>query len=111
MTTILRGTGYNWSVQDGKLQMLKESDLRSDQAALINIDSGLIGVPTLAAPQNAGGKPTLSLQCLLYPRLSPGAKLVLESRSINGTFKIQSVNHAGDTHGTEWTTSVEATPV
>ena len=111
LTKALIGTGYVWSIQDGKLQILKQADIRPDQAAVISPENGLIGVPTLGYPQTAKGKPVLTARMLLYPRLTPGGKVQLDSNALKGDYKVLSVRHSGDTHGSDWFTVIEATPL
>lgn len=110
MDKILRTRGMSWSVQDGQLQILERDEVRADQAVLISEDTGMIGSPEPSPPDRSGGKPpTMTVQTLLDPRVSPGVKIRVESRSVTGNFKAQTVSHELDTHGEPWFTSVEAT--
>lgn len=125
MSRLLEPTGYDWSIQDGRLQLLREGDVRVDQAAVISQDTGMVDTPELGAPTDppraadgAGssprigrGKPILSVRTLLYPGLVPGGRILMKSRSINGLYKVLRLAHTGDTRGLEWFTDVEATPL
>ena len=55
--------------------------------------------------------PKLTVKHMLYPELTPGEKCDVQSRSINGTFRIDAVTHEGDNWGDDWTSTVEATQV
>lgn len=108
MTTVTRSMGMGWSIQDGRLQIQRANDVRPDRAILISQDTGMIGNPTLGAPKKPGGPTTLTIKMLLYPGLTPGGKIKVETRTINGIFKVERVLHTGDTHGDDWTSEIEA---
>jgi len=49
----------------------------------------------------------LTVKSLLQPTLEPGGYVQVKSKSINGEFfRIESLTHSGDTHGTEWHTNL-----
>jgi hypothetical protein len=104
---ILEPLGVVWSIQDGRLQVLLRDDARSDPAILVNQDTGLIGSPAFGSPPQKGEKATLSFKMLLYPGITPGGLVSVQSREINGVFKVDRVAHTGDTHGDAWFSDVE----
>lgn len=108
MDRLLRPRGLGWSVQDGRLQILREGDVRADEAVVIAQDTGMVGSPEWAAPKKKGGKPAIAFRTLLDPRIAPGGRVRLISRAASGDFKVEKVKHTGDTHGPEWFTDVEA---
>jgi hypothetical protein len=110
MTRVLARAGLEWSIQDGQLQILEPTGVRAGEALLISSDTGMIGVPELSSPAEAGKPPTLSVRTLLEPDATPGARIVLQSRSLSGHFKVLRALGTGDTHGTEWETNIEAVP-
>jgi hypothetical protein len=110
LTRLLKTRGVEWSIQDGRFQAIREQDVRDEPAFLISQDTGLVGVPELAAPSDAKKKPVLTAEMLLFPRLTPGSLVVIQSREIEGQFKVERVTHTGDTHGDAWHTKIEATP-
>ena len=89
---------------------------------VISQDDGMLGPPVidppkLRAPHKAGhrrGKgaepkvPKLKVKHVLYPEVTPGEKIEVRSRSINGLFRVDVVTHEGDFRGPEWTTHIEA---
>lgn len=56
-------------------------------------------------------RPFLTVQHLLYPGLRPGSRILLDSLTAKGLFKLTEVTHSGDTHGADWHTRMEAVPV
>jgi hypothetical protein len=110
MTRILARHDLDWSIQDGKLQILApDATRRSNEALIISQDAGMIGSPEYGAPSEKGKPPTLTVRTLLYPQITPGDKiqLITRTRTINGFFRVERVTHTGDTHGGDWQTSIE----
>lgn len=126
---ILKGFGYEWSIQDGKLQVLVPETATAETIVELTAETGLIGSPTLNTPPVASnstlspftgkvtktsskGKPTLKARSLLQPELKPGRRVSITSvTGIKGTFRITSVEHSGNSAGGEWYSDLEATPV
>lgn len=110
LTRLLAPFGYNWSIQDGKMQILRDEDTRSDQARIISEDTGMVYSPQWQVPEKDGQAAMLHVKCLLYPELTPGARIQVSSRDVNGMFRIEKVTHTGDTHGDDWLSEIEAKP-
>jgi hypothetical protein len=110
LTRLLGPYGYQWSMQDGRMQILKDDDVRQDQAQVISEDTGLIGSPEFTSPDKVGKPAALRLKSLLFPELTPGARIVVRSRGVNGTFRMERVTHDADTHDDSWHTEIEAKP-
>lgn len=114
MSRLLTPFGLGWSIQDGALVVLTEggrSGIRPGEAILLNEAAGMIGSPKWGNPPKPGQKPPLSVRHLLFPELSPGGLVQVQSRTANGNFKLTDVTHQGDTEGGDWLTSVEAKAV
>ena len=111
LSRLLSPFGMSWSIQDGRLQILLADELRADQAVVVSEDAGMVGVPELGPPLRKGGKPIVTVKMQLYPRVTPGGKVRIESRTVRGTFKALRVSHVGDTHGLPWETIVEGESV
>lgn len=107
----LRPLGLSWSIQDGRLQILREEEANAGTAIEISKDSGLIGSPEFGSPAEKGKPSILKVKSLLQPEIKPGGKFVLTSRAHSGTFKASKVEHSGDTAGGDWYTSIEASPL
>lgn len=118
LTRLLAPFGYDWSIQNGALQVLKDDDVDDSQAILIAQETGMIGVPEFGSPQKKGGgknhkkaRATMTVQTLLYPQINPGGRVQVRSSEINGLYRVNRVTHKGDSMGQEWTTEVEAFPL
>lgn len=111
MTAVLSSHDLEWSIQDGKLQILG-SNARPDIRE-ISAKTGLVGSPRFGTPENARSKkrPTLHFRTLLYPSLVPGGKVRIESRSVRGLYRLERVVHEGDTRGQSWYSECEAKPL
>lgn len=111
LTTLLAPFNYRWSFQDGRMQILRDEETRADQAILVSKENGMINVPSYAPPSKPGEPPTLTVKMLLYPQLTPGGTIKVESKSLDGIFRVERVTHTGDTHGEDWTSEIEAKPI
>jgi hypothetical protein len=116
---LLKGRGLEHSIQDGKLQVLKEGSALSDTGPLLSAATGLIGSPAHGTAANSKpsatgavrGPQMLKVKSLLQPGLRPGGRFHLESLSVKGDFRVVNVNHVGDTFGGDWFSEVEALPL
>jgi len=111
MDRILAPHARAWSIQDGSLQILAAAETRVGTAFMVSPDTGLVGAPTMTAPGNSGEPATLAATMLLYPEMLPGSKVEMKSASVAGLFKVRKVTHKGDTHGADWTTTIEGVPL
>lgn len=116
LTRLLAPFGYGWSVQDGRLQVLKDEQAAPGSALLISPATGLIGSPQFATPSKGDvkkNKPAkLTFRTVLYPQITPGFLLSVQSAAIDGIFRAKRVTHTGDSHSNDdWVTEVEAEPV
>lgn len=101
---------FSWVIQDGVLQILRDSEVKRGNALLVSQDNGLVGVPESGSVPEKGKPPTIGFQTLLNPALVPGGLVQLDSISTKGSFKLLRVAHAGDTEGDSRTSSCEAAP-
>lgn len=119
---ILEQIGLEWSIQGGRVQILRVDDVVPGLARIIAAppDGGMIGSPVIDPPKiraprhtSHRGKgrepkvPKLKVKHTLYPELTPGELLELRTRSINDTFRLDAVVHEGHTRGPEWTSHLE----
>jgi len=110
LTRLLAPFGYHWSIETGRLQILKDQAVAPGTAFLISQDTGMIGSPDYATPERNGKPPQLKVKTLLYPELFAGAPINVNSRDVEGVFRINKLIHSGDTHDSDWTTEIEAIP-
>lgn len=115
---VTKRLGFEYSIQDGALQVLergKALEARpSPSVVVLTPSSGLYGSPERKSQlqdETASEKvpPGWRIRAALQPTLSPGAWIAVESREIRRAtaFKVESVEHRGDTHGGEWETVFE----
>ena len=103
-----KNAGANFSVQDGKMQFVKDNGALPDEAFVLNSGSGLIGTPA----QTTDG---VQVTCLLNPRLKIGGIVQIAQKDIlptddadaqalaaDGYYRIFALDFNGDTHGGEW---------
>ena len=110
LTRVLKASGLGWSIQDHQLQVLPRGGALASTAIVFSEHTGMVGVPEFGAPEQGGKPPTLAISKLIDPSAlpTPGRKIVVSSRAVNGTFRVTRVTHHGDTHGAEWRSDVEA---
>lgn len=108
---LLKGRGLEWSVQDGRLQVLVTGGTTQDQAVLLRDDTGLIGSPEYGTPTSEKKPQVLKARSLMQPSLMPGRKVRIEAANITGNFRALTVEHHGDTHSGDWFSDIEAVPL
>lgn len=109
LTNLLGEFGFNWSMQDGRLRILKDNETLPDEALLISSSSGpMVGSPSFCAPDKPG-KPTLvKVKSKLYAQITPGCRIAIRSRVIHeALFRVEKVNHELDTREGPFDTSIE----
>lgn len=111
LTRIASAAGLDWSIQDGRLQLLREADVRADEAIEISEATGMIGSPEMGPPTKKRKRPLLTVRTLLDPRITPGGRVLVKARSEGGLCKVIRVQHTGDTHGPDWYSTAEAVPL
>lgn len=104
---IARGRGFTLSVQDGALSLIPENGAEAGTATLLTPETGLVGSPEIASPEKVGAPVKVKVKSLLQASLRPGRAVDLRSAAIAGLFRVDAVNHQGDTHGSDWFSDVE----
>lgn len=111
---VLDRLGYDYSVQNETLQIIPKGGATGREAVLISSATGLISSPVPINDQDTDldeskvkKLPGYAFRCLLQPRIEPGCAVRLESRDVQGYFRVNTVKHSGDTHGEDWVTEVE----
>jgi hypothetical protein len=120
---LLTGRGFEWSIQDGRLQVTSDGNPTSGSAILLSPANGLIGSPAYGSPEHdeepfEGSRPrkpkkkatVLKAKSLLQPGIRPGSRVELDSVTAKGLFRVQAVTHTGDTHGGDWYSEVDLIP-
>lgn len=98
--------GFKWHVQDEELVLLEPKGvIDPNKAIVLSPDTGLVGSP------QAGTKGTVEARSLMIPQLQPGRKVRIDSKLVNGFFRIERSTFLGDTWGQDWYTDIEASPL
>lgn len=110
MDRILKRLGLEWSIQDGRLQLLKPGESTDDEAVLLSASTGMIGSPEHAPLDKKGGPTPVKIKSLLQPVFRPGRKVQLDAEATKGLFAIDKLSHTGDSEGNDWYSELELLP-
>jgi len=112
MDQIMDRIGADWSIQDGRLQVIRKGGPTRQVAVVVSPDTTLIGSPTLQTKKKKREIQVVGVKfkMLLEPSLRPGRSVLLQSREFDGPYVAQRVRHIGG-NGFEQSfyTEVEAT--
>lgn len=111
LSRILEPSGFQWSIQDGRIEVLGALETISAEVPLISAETGMVGSPEYGTGEKVKGPAMLKVKTLLQPRLRPGQKFELRAINKKGFFKVRKVRHNGSTHGGEWYSELEAVAV
>jgi len=113
--------GFEWSIQNGDLQMNLPEETAEDTAIVISPSSGLIGSPVSILEERKPNKKNADAgsakkatrivikgKSLLQAGIYPGRRLDIRSDNVRGLFKCRKVTHSGDTHAEDWSSEFEA---
>lgn len=130
LRAICQSVGASWWIEGGKLNILKNEDVMTGSAVVLNSSTGMIGMPV----QTMDG---VEVRCLLNPNLQLGGTVKIDEASIqktkltltqpyaedvqrtqlegniaaDGLYQIRFLSHVGDTRGTEWYSDALCIPV
>lgn len=108
---LLKRRGFDWSIQDNRLQLLGPNESVHRTAVLLNAETGLVGSPEHGTPDKEKKKPpVLKAKSLIQASIFPGSKIQLDAENTKGLFKATKVVHEGDTAGGNWFTTAEVVP-
>jgi hypothetical protein len=108
--------GLEYSIQNGEVKLVEADGFDDSEIPLVTPDSGLIGSPERltqledeSQPQAEKKPPGWKIKSLLLPKAEPGGRLAIQSAAIPRAtaFRIDRVQHQGDTHGKDFMTTVE----
>lgn len=123
MREIATSTGAAWTIENGKLDVVKAKDTKPGDVIVLNSQTGMIGRPV----QTFDG---VIARMLLNTKVKPNTRLKIDEASIDaatfstnyagelgndvlktglatdGLYKVVVVEHHGDTHGNAWYTEV-----
>jgi len=96
---------FDWSIQNGEIQILTKNSSTNFQAFLLSPETGLIENPTRTIKNKyfeKKDKGEYSVTSLLNPQLEVGDLVSVDSNALKGNFLIKEITHTGDTRGNEW---------
>lgn len=123
MREIATSTGTAWTLENGKLDVVKTNETKPGDVIVLNSQTGMIGRPV----QTFDG---VIARMLLNTRVKPSTRIKIDEASIDaaafsadylgsvgnnqlgsgiaadGLYKVVIVEHHGDTHGNAWYTEV-----
>lgn len=106
--------GLQWSMQNGKLQFVQRTGFTKVPTFILGSDSGLVGSVTPIESNKKGEDRVVKgykAQALLFPEILPGDPVKFESKYKTGIFRVQEIEHVGDTHGDRWNSTIKAVEV
>lgn len=109
----------DWSIQDGRVELLPFEETTPDEAVVLTAATGLIGVPK----RTVDG---IIIKSLIDPAFQRGGMVEIDNASIqdpnidleykadnyrpsvssDGVYKIRAADHVGDTRGRDWYTTL-----
>lgn len=121
---VMNATGATWSIQNNVLQVIMAGSSTNVRAMVFSASSGLIGSPeriikgVTRPDENSKKKRKVKkdkkekkagwkIKVLQAPTVNPGDLVRVESTTVTGWFRVESLKHSGDTYGTEWYTELE----
>ena len=119
LDVITKKLNLNWSIQNGNIVILRNNEGNSKEISLINIDTGMVGIPErytdkrqylyTALPPNLAPRDGWKVKTLLRPDLLPGDRIRLKSTqaNIDGIFYILTIRHEGDNFGPLFESNLE----
>lgn len=104
--------GYDWTVQNGRLVLLKSAEATATNAIQVDASTGLIGSPETGAPSKDQKIPITTFQVLLNEQIMPGRLVELTARGFNrSVLKVIKSTLTGDTRAGDFNNTVEAMPL
>lgn len=103
MNRVAQSLGFEWSIQEGALQLLQTNAALVSTATLLTPATGLIGSPSI---DNEG---VLTAKSLMIPDIFPGRLIVLQSERLSGNYRAEKCVYSGNTAGDDWYIDIEAT--
>jgi hypothetical protein len=110
MTKLLSRSNKSWSIQDGRLLILGDRESSSVEAVIVSEDTGMVGSPEVVSATPGKGS-SIVVNHLLSAKLMPGVLTSVRSRNVVGLYRVDKVSLTGDTHGSEWNSRVESSPI
>ena len=101
MDKFMSSLGLEWSIQDNEVQIIPINGNTEEEVIFLTPQTGLIGSPI---KREEG----LEFTALIQTKIKPGQLVLIESRDINGTYRVRKAKFIGDTHDQPWYVTAEA---
>lgn len=107
---ITKKQGLEFSIQDNETQILGEDEDTGEEAIVLTPSTGLIGSPRIGLIGKEATKiDGIEFKALIQTtRFKPGRIAQINSREVDGFFKILKSKFTGDTHAPAWFVTCEA---
>lgn len=102
LDVLCKANNLEWSIQNETVQIIQKDTTILNSPILINSDTGMVGSPEKT-------KYGVEFACLLDPSLTPGKKIKIEGKFLDGFYKVRKVNQKGDTNSGDFLSKCEAT--
>lgn len=118
LNRLSRMDGINWTIQDGIIQLFKESEPISTNCYELNAGSGLIGMPkrvniSAGSGSSKGGSETADsgsetaqlgweVTYLMNLAIGVNSYVHISSEAVNGYFRVQKISIDGDNYEGDW---------
>ena len=101
--SLLDSAGYEFSIQNGQVQILEKGKSRRTRGALLSYDTGLLSAPEKSSEGIARA------QCLLIPGIEPGDGVEFSNvDTISGVYRVTKAVYTGSTFSEIWQIDIEA---
>jgi hypothetical protein len=116
LSDVARLIGVDWSVQSGKLKLIKKDEIDRALSWMLSPTTGLIGRPTrisdIETEETKLDTDNTKLMgwrttSILLPTVEPGNSVRVQSDELTGDFKVINVEHEGELMGQSFTTTLE----
>lgn len=111
LNRVTQRAGVTWSIQDGELQILDRVEAAQGRGVLLTPETGLLHSPErlddVGLETDRQKQAGWRVRTLLNPKIRPGERLVIESAEVSGEYRIDTVEHVGDTRANDWFTEAE----
>ena len=109
----LSDIGYIYFIDNGSLNIVKNTGTTTIPIAEISEDSGMIGAPkpVLATDDDGKSRIGIDFETILNPNLNIGGRVRIMSKvnkQVNLLYRIESLEHQGNSHAGVWKTKVKA---
>lgn len=113
LAQVAEAAGFQWSIQNGVVQILPLEGATFEPAVLVSPTTGLVGRARRAkidvgGSRNEQQRDGVEFASLLTYVFDPGQRVRVESADVTGTFVVHRVTYSGDSYGGDFYATVEA---